>query len=50
MQSEGKTAELSKRLKAFGLKKAVLIDANVDDKFNRDSKDQKRSNLQLGSI
>ncbi|MGE5085562.1 MAG: 50S ribosomal protein L4 [Bacillota bacterium] len=38
MQSEGKTAELSKRLKAFGLKKAVLIDANVDDKFNRASK------------
>jgi len=37
-QSEGKTAELSKRLKAFGLKKAVLIDANVDDKFNRASK------------
>lgn len=38
MQSEGKTAELSKRLKAFGLKKAVLIDAQVDDKFNRASK------------
>lgn len=35
MQSEGKTAELSKRLKAFGLKKAVLVDANVDEKFNR---------------
>lgn len=38
MQSEGKTAELSKRLKAFGLTKAVLIDASVDDKFNRASK------------
>lgn len=38
MQSEGKAAELSKRLKAFGLKKAVLVDANVDDKFNRASK------------
>jgi large subunit ribosomal protein L4 len=38
MQSEGKTAELSKRLKAFGLKKAVLIDAQVNDKFNRASK------------
>ncbi|WP_413580552.1 50S ribosomal protein L4 [Bdellovibrio sp. HCB288] len=38
MQSEGKTAELSKRLKAFGLKKAVLIDANVNDKFNQASK------------
>jgi large subunit ribosomal protein L4 len=38
MQSEGKTAELNKRLKAFGLKKAVLVDAQVDDKFNRASK------------
>ncbi|QDK38815.1 50S ribosomal protein L4 [Bdellovibrio sp. NC01] len=38
MQSEGKTAELSKRLKAFGLKKAVLVDANVNDKFNQASK------------
>ncbi|MFS4458090.1 50S ribosomal protein L4 [Bdellovibrio sp. HCB2-146] len=35
MQSEGKTAELSKRLKAFGLKKAVLVDASVDEKFSR---------------
>jgi len=38
MQSEGKTAELNKRLKAFGLKKAVLVDAQVNDKFNRASK------------
>lgn len=38
MQSEGKTAELNKRLKAFGLKKAVLVDSQVDDKFNRASK------------
>lgn len=38
MQSEGKTAELDKRLKAFGLKKAVLVDSQVDDKFNRASK------------
>lgn len=38
MQSEGKTGELSKRLASFGLKKAVLIDAQVDDKFNRASK------------
>lgn len=38
MQSEGKTAELSKRLQAFGLKKAVLVDSAVDDKFSRASK------------
>lgn len=38
MQSEGKTGELNKRLKAFGLKKAVLVDSQVDDKFNRASK------------
>lgn len=38
MQSEGKTAELTKRLKAFGITKAVLVDAQVDDKFNRASK------------
>lgn len=35
MNSEGKTNELNKRLQAFGLKKAVLIDASLDDKFNR---------------
>lgn len=38
MASEGKTAELSKRLKAFGLTKAVLVDANVNDKFSRATK------------
>ena len=38
MASEGKTAELSKRLKAFGLTKAVLVDAIVNDKFNRATK------------
>ena len=38
MNSEGKTAELSKRLKAFGLTKAVLVDAQVDDKFSRATK------------
>ncbi len=38
MQSEGKTAELNKRLKAFGLTKAVLVDATVNDKFSRASK------------
>ena len=33
MGSEGKTAELNKRLKTFGVKKAVLIDAMSDEKF-----------------
>ncbi|MEK6772968.1 MAG: 50S ribosomal protein L4 [Bdellovibrionota bacterium] len=35
LKSDGKTNELNKKLKAFGLKKAVLIDASVDDKFSR---------------
>jgi len=35
MTSEGKTAEISKRLKGFGLTKAVLIDAQVDETFKR---------------
>jgi len=35
MKSEGKTGELAKRLKAFGLAKAVLIDAEADIKFKR---------------
>jgi large subunit ribosomal protein L4 len=35
MKSEGKTGELAKRLKAFGLSKAVLIDAQTDVKFKR---------------
>jgi large subunit ribosomal protein L4 len=38
MKSEGKTAELSKRLQAFGLKKAVLIDGDADSKFDRASR------------
>ena len=33
MASEGKATELSKRLKTFGVKKAVLIDAMSDEKF-----------------
>ncbi len=37
MKSEGKTAELAKRLQAFGLTKAVLIDATANDKFKRAS-------------
>jgi large subunit ribosomal protein L4 len=35
MKSEGKTNELQKRLKTFGLNKAVLIDASVDEMFIR---------------
>jgi len=35
MQSEGKTKEMATRLHGFGLKKAVLIDAAVNDKFQR---------------
>ncbi len=35
MKSEGKTNELAKRLKAFGLTKAVLIDAQADANFKR---------------
>lgn len=38
MKSEGKTAELNKRLKDFGLNKAVLIDAVVDENFKRASR------------
>ncbi|AGH96126.1 50S ribosomal protein L4 [Pseudobdellovibrio exovorus] len=33
MASEGKTAELNKRLKSFGIKKAVLVDEVSDEKF-----------------
>jgi large subunit ribosomal protein L4 len=38
MKSEGKSNELQKRLKSFGLNKAVLIDASVDENFNRASR------------
>lgn len=38
MTSEGKTAELNKRLAGFGLKKAVLVDSVVDEKFSRATK------------
>ncbi len=34
---EGKTKELSRRLDDFGLKKAVLVDAEVDSSFKRAS-------------
>ena len=35
MASEGKSTELNKRLKTFGVSKAVLIDAESNEKFNR---------------
>ncbi len=35
MTAEGKTGEINKRLKAFGLTKAVLIDTQVNEIFNR---------------
>lgn len=35
MKSEGKTNELGRRLKAFGLEKALLIDSQVDEMFSR---------------
>ncbi len=38
MASEGKSTELNKRLKTFGVAKAVLIDASADEKFNRAAK------------
>lgn len=37
MKSEGKANELAKRLKKFGLEKAVLVDSAADDKFTRAS-------------
>ncbi len=38
MTSEGKTTELNKRLKTFGVSKAVLVDITTDLKFNRAAK------------
>lgn len=35
MKSEGKTNEISKRLKGFGIGKAVLVDAQNDEIFKR---------------
>ena len=35
---EGKTKDIAKQLKDFGLQKAVLIDSKLDAKFNRASK------------
>lgn len=37
MQSEGKTAELAKRLKKFGVEKALLVDAVANANFKRAS-------------
>jgi large subunit ribosomal protein L4 len=41
MTSKGKTGELVKRLKSFGLEKAVLIDAAADASFDRASRNLK---------
>ena len=38
MTSEGKTNELNKRLKSFGLNKAVLVDSSVNELFKRASR------------
>lgn len=38
MKSEGKTAELAKRLKGFGANKAVLVDTEKNDLFSRASR------------
>lgn len=38
MTSEGKTKELSTRLKKFGLEKAVLVDKATNDKFGQASR------------
>lgn len=38
MESDGKTKDLAKRLKTFGLEKAVLIDKEADVKFARASR------------
>ena len=42
MKSEGKTSELEKRMKAFGLAKAVLIDSKSNDQFKRASANLKK--------
>lgn len=38
LKSEGKTNELGRRLKGFGLKKAVLVDAESNENFKRASR------------
>jgi large subunit ribosomal protein L4 len=38
MTAEGKTSELAKRLKGFGLTKAVLIDGEANESFTRASR------------
>ena len=38
MKSQGKTSELAKRLKAFGITKAVLIDGEADATFDQASR------------
>lgn len=38
MKSEGKTGELDKRLKNFGLSKSILVDGKLDEQFRRASR------------
>ncbi len=38
MNSEGKAAELNKRLKSFGINKAVLVDKSTNENFGRAAK------------
>lgn len=42
MKSEGKTAELAKRLTSFGLSKALLVDAEKNDLMKRASRNLKK--------
>ena len=37
MTCNGKTGELQKTLKSFGVEKAIFVDAKLDDKFKRAS-------------
>lgn len=41
VSSEGKAGEMAKRLKSFGLTKALLIDADSDDSFSRATRNLK---------
>ncbi len=42
MTGEGKTKELTTRLQKFGIDKAVLMDAQLDEKFQRASRNMRR--------
>lgn len=42
MNSDGKTSDLAKRLKSFGVEKALLIDVDASDTFKRASRNLKK--------